>query len=95
MPRAKHGIARERHESSAIALEDSEILVIPYGDLRAFAQSTPLAHDLLRLTPPERALYDDLRDHRIRPRLRLEQERVGFGWLQAALARLDLGPGGQ
>jgi hypothetical protein len=30
-------------------------------------------------------LFDELRDHRIRPRLRLEQERVAFGWLQAAL----------
>ena len=41
------GVARERHESSAIALEDSEILVIPYADLRAFSRATPLAHDLL------------------------------------------------
>lgn len=41
------GLARERHASTAIALEDSEVLVIPYGELRAFTQSTPLAHDLL------------------------------------------------
>ena len=36
--------------------------------------------DLPRLTTEERALYDDLRDHRIGPNLRLEQECIGFGW---------------
>lgn len=41
------GLARDRHESTAIALEDSDIVVIPYGELRAFTQSVPLAHDLL------------------------------------------------
>jgi hypothetical protein len=35
-------------------------------------------HDLPRLTVAERALYDELRDNRIRARLRLEQERVAF-----------------
>ena len=44
--------------------------------------------DLPRLTPEERALYDDLRDNRTRKNLRLEQERVGFGWVEAALAGL-------
>ena len=46
----------------------------------------PLSRDLPRLTAEEGALYDDLRDNRLRPRLRLEQERVGFGWVQQALA---------
>jgi hypothetical protein len=32
--------------------------------------------DLHRLTPEERALYDDLRDNRIRAKLRLEQEHT-------------------
>ncbi|MCQ4166197.1 DUF3375 family protein [Tahibacter harae] len=36
-------------------------------------------HDLLRQTPDEVALYDDLRFDRFQSRLRLEQERVGFG----------------
>lgn len=27
-----------------------------------------------------------LRDNRLRPRLRLEQERIGFGWVQQVLA---------
>lgn len=44
--------------------------------------------DLPRLTAEERALYDDLRDNRIRKNLRLEQERIGFGWVEAALSGL-------
>lgn len=44
--------------------------------------------DLLRLTADERAVYDSLRDNRIRPGLRLEQERIGFGWVCQALAAL-------
>lgn len=44
--------------------------------------------DLPRLTPEERALYDDLRDNRIREKLRLEQERIGFNWVESALSAL-------
>jgi hypothetical protein len=39
----------------------------------------PARHDLSHLTPEEAAVYDDLRFDRHQPRLRLEQERVGFG----------------
>jgi hypothetical protein len=46
----------------------------------------PARHDLARLTPEEAAVYDDLRFDRHQPRLRLEQERVGFGWLCDRLA---------
>ena len=35
---------------------------------------------LARLTAEETALYDELRFDRIQPGLRLEQERVGYGW---------------
>lgn len=48
-------------------------------------EDKPLRVDLNRLTPEERALYDDLRDNRIREGLRLEQERVGFYWLSERL----------
>jgi hypothetical protein len=41
------------------------------------------------LNREEEALYDDLRDNRIRKNLRLEQERIGFHWVEAALARLS------
>ena len=44
--------------------------------------------DLSRLNQDERALYDDLRDNRIRKNLRLEQERIGFGWVESALSML-------
>ncbi|MCC6440350.1 MAG: hypothetical protein IT476_06960 [Rhodanobacteraceae bacterium] len=40
---------------------------------------------LSRLVDEEATLYDDLRDDRIRPQLRLEQERIGYRWLCAAL----------
>ena len=36
--------------------------------------------------PEEAAVYDDLRFDRHQPQLRLEQERVGFGWLCDRLA---------
>lgn len=45
----------------------------------------PAAHDCLRLTDEEAAVYDALRYDRLQPRLRLEQERVGFNWLCARL----------
>jgi hypothetical protein len=48
----------------------------------------PARHDLARLTPEETAVYDDLRFDRHQPRLRLEQERVGFGCLSERLAAL-------
>lgn len=44
--------------------------------------------DLPRLNLDERALHDDLRDNRIRKNLRLEQERIGFGWVKSALSTL-------
>lgn len=50
--------------------------------------------DLPRLNPEESALYDDLRDNRIRGNLRLEQERIGYGWVESALSRLVKQPGG-
>ena len=45
----------------------------------------PARRDLSRLTPQETAVYDELRFDRHQPRLRLEQERVGFGWLRDRL----------
>ena len=48
----------------------------------------PVRRDLPRLRPAEQALFDDLRHDRIRPALRLEQERIGFRWVETALTRL-------
>jgi hypothetical protein len=44
--------------------------------------------DLPRLTATERALYDALRDNRLRKGLRLEQEHIGFEWLKQRLRLL-------
>lgn len=41
---------------------------------------------LNRLTPPECALYDDLRGDRLGERIRLEQERIGFGSIERAIS---------
>lgn len=43
---------------------------------------------LPRLNSEESALYDDLRDNRIRKNLRLEQERIGFDWVVSAISAL-------
>jgi len=51
-------------------------------------EETPSQRDLPLLTHDEQALYDDLRDNRIQPNLRLEQERINFGWVLCALAKL-------
>ena len=48
-------------------------------------EGRPIHRDLPRLTSEERALYDDLRDHRIGRSFRLEQERIGFVWVASAL----------
>ena len=41
--------------------------------------------NLPRLAADERAVYDTLRDNRLRVGLRLEQERIGFGWVEQSL----------
>ena len=53
------------------------------------SEDKPLCIDLHRLTPEERALYDDLRDNRIRTGLRLEQEHIGFHWLMDRLEQIQ------
>ncbi len=44
--------------------------------------------DLHRLNGAEHELYDDLRQNRLSDRLRLEQERIGFDWVERALSKL-------
>ncbi|MDO9482480.1 MAG: DUF2220 family protein [Hydrogenophaga sp.] len=58
-------------------------------------EPTPVLRDLPRLTAKEQALFDDLRYRRLGTApgtacVRLEQERIGFGWVQQALAALPL-----
>ena len=44
---------------------------------------------LTRLTDAERELFEDLTGDRLGERVRLEQERIGFGWVKRALAALS------
>jgi hypothetical protein len=83
-----HGFAildqlRRRLPQVASLLMDRETLLghrLHWGE-----EPAPAQHDLSRLTAQEAAVYDDLRFDRLQPRLRLEQERVGFGWLSGQL----------
>jgi hypothetical protein len=73
---------------------DVESFLMDRATLLAFAtqwgeEDRQTLRDLPRLNAEEGALYDDLRDNRLRRNLRLEQERIGFGWVEAALAGLD------
>jgi hypothetical protein len=44
-------------------------------------ESNPYGGELARLTVEERALYDELRYNRLGEEVRLEQERIPFGWV--------------
>ena len=75
------------------ALPQARSLLMDRVTLMAFEahwgrEGKPLRRDLDRLDIDEQALFDDLRYDRIRPGLRLEQERIGFGWVERALAEL-------
>jgi hypothetical protein len=48
----------------------------------------PHRGELPGLSEDERELYEDLRDDRLGEAVRLEQERIGFGWVSSALRRL-------
>ena len=50
-------------------------------------ETTPERRDLPRLNSVEFRLYDDLRQNLLGDKLRLEQERIGFDWLER---RLDM-----
>ena len=76
-------------------LPHAQSLLMDHATLLAHAaqwgtESQPVLRDLPRLNAEERAVYNGLRDNRFRPNLRLEQERIGFGWLQQALVALSL-----
>jgi len=50
-------------------------------------EDRPTDRELLRLRPAESALYDDLRFNRLGPDVRLEQERIGFEWVERELSK--------
>ncbi|MEJ2794905.1 Wadjet anti-phage system protein JetD domain-containing protein [Iodobacter sp. LRB] len=51
-------------------------------------EETPSSAELTQLNHEEAALFADLKHHTIRNKLRLEQEKIGFHWLEQALAKL-------
>ena len=70
-----------------------ETLLARYRELAVeepAAASTEVAAE--HLTPAERDTFTALREHRYGHRLRLEQERIPFGELQAALAAIAASP---
>ena len=83
-----HGFAilnrlRATFPAAASMLMDHETLV----QHRSFwgREETPHVGPLERLTPVERDVYQALVDHRHGERVRLEQERIGFGWATRAI----------
>lgn len=87
-----HGFAildqlRGHFPGAASFLMDRETLIahrLHWGE-----EPDPARHELSRLTPEETAVYDDLQFDRHQPRLRLEQERVGFEWVNKRLRELS------
>jgi hypothetical protein len=50
-------------------------------------ESAPYVAELSRLNGAEQALYDDIRFNRLGDRVRLEQERIGFAWVERAVGQ--------
>ena len=67
-------------------LMDKETLLIHQAQWGV--ESERVVHDLDRLSVDERELFDMLRDDLISKNLRLEQERLAFGWVTSAVLRV-------
>ncbi len=52
-------------------------------------ENRPTRRELSHLNRPEQELYDALRENRHAENLRLEQERISYAWLEAALRNLS------
>jgi hypothetical protein len=55
-------------------------------------EQTPHGGSLMRLNQEEKPLFDDLVSNRLGVGIRLEQERIPFGWVQQALSALPINP---
>ena len=51
-------------------------------------EPTPIRRELPRLSDAEQRVYGLLRDNHLGEQIRLEQERIAYSWLEAALSRL-------
>lgn len=88
-----HGFAilsrlRETFPKTRSFLMDRETLLMHRELWTEELSATRVLRDLEGLDPDERALYDDLRYDRLGDRVRLEQERVKYSWVQRALSEL-------
>jgi hypothetical protein len=88
-----HGFAildllRQAHDHARSLLMDRETF-LAHASLWG-REDAPHDVPLANLTDAERSLYDDLRFDRLGDHLRLEQEKIGFGWLQQALSHRPL-----
>ncbi|MCP5292344.1 MAG: hypothetical protein H6938_07435 [Burkholderiales bacterium] len=72
------------HVESFLMNRETLLAFKPYWGV----ETRPTLRNLTRLDPGEQALYDDLRDNRLGKNIRLEQEHIGFGWVESALAAL-------
>lgn len=54
-------------------------------------ERSPSRAELVRLTPEENSLYEDLLRNRMGSNLRLEQERIGFRWVENVLKNWQAG----
>jgi hypothetical protein len=51
-------------------------------------EDTPHAGRLVHLDQEEQSLFDDLQQDRLGEKVRREQERIGFGWVERELGRV-------
>lgn len=87
-----HGFAildqlRRHFPDAASFLMDRETLLV--HRLHWGEEPEPVRHDLPYLTTEEAEFYDELRFDLIQPGLRLEQERIGYSWLEDKLNRIS------
>lgn len=83
-----HGFAILDQFRSAFPMAESFLMdrgtLLEHRDLWT-TEPSPTRAELIRLTPEEASLYDDLRYDRLSASLRLEQERIRFSWVEASL----------
>lgn len=88
-------------DTHGFAILDSLRRSFPHAESFLMDRPTLIAHEVLwgseqsqvtnnlpNLTPTESALFDDLRDNRIRNKLRLEQEFIDYALVETAVAKL-------
>jgi len=64
-------------------LMDRETLMA--HELQWVREPSPIRRDPARFSTEELELFEDLRDDRMHPAIRLEQERIRFSWIKTAL----------